>query len=65
MSVWDTLLPTVVSRWTGRCRRERQKSPLVFVMVADEILGGLRPRWERDNFVWTCDEVSPQLFGIR
>ena len=34
------------------------ESPLVFVMVADEILGGLRPSRERRNFAWTCDEVS-------
>ena len=40
------------------------ESPLVFVMVADEILGGLRPSWERRNFAWTCDAV-PQLLGIR
>ena len=33
--------------------------PLVLVMVADEILGVLRPRWERSNFAWTCDEVFP------
>ena len=32
------------------------ESPLVFVMVADETLGGLT-RWERNNFAWTCDEV--------
>ena len=39
------------------------ESPLVFVMVADEILGGLRPSWERRNFAWTCDEVSLSCLG--
>ena len=37
------------------------ESPLVFVMVADEILDGLRPSWERRNFAWSCDEVSLSL----
>ena len=40
------------------------ESPLVFVMVADEILGGLRPSWERRNFAWTCDEVSLSCLGF-
>ena len=39
------------------------ESPLVFVMVADEILGGLRPSWERRNLVWTCDAVSLSCLG--
>ena len=39
------------------------ESPLVFVMVADEILGGLRPSWERRNFAWTCDAVSLSCLG--
>ena len=46
----------------GGCSRERL-SPLVFVMVADEIVGGLRPSWERKNFAWTCDEVSFSCLG--
>ena len=36
------------------------ESPLVFVMVADEILGGLRPSWE---WKWTCDAVSLSCLG--
>ena len=32
-------------------------------MVADEILGGLRPSWERRNFAWTCDAVSLSCLG--
>ena len=32
-------------------------------MVADEILGGLRPCWERKKFAWTCDEVSSSCLG--
>ena len=39
------------------------ESPLVFVMVADEILGGLRPSWESRNFAWTCDAVSLSCLG--
>ena len=39
------------------------ESPLVFVMVADEILGGLRPSQERRNFASTCDEVSLSCLG--
>ena len=39
------------------------ESPLVFVMVADEILGGPRPSWERRNFAWTCDAVSLSCLG--
>ena len=39
------------------------ESPLVFVMVADEILGGLRPSWERRNFAWTCNAVSLSCLG--
>ena len=39
------------------------ESPLVFVIVADEILGGLRPSWERRNFARTCDEVSLSCLG--
>ena len=39
------------------------ESLLVFVMVADEILGGLRPSWERRNFAWTCDAVSLSCLG--
>ena len=39
------------------------ESPLVFLMVADEILGGLRPSWERRNFAWTCDAVSLSCLG--
>ena len=39
------------------------ESALVFVMVADEILGGLRPSWERRNFAWTCDAVSLSCLG--
>ena len=39
------------------------ESPLVFVLVADEILGGLRPSWERRNFAWTCDAVSLSCLG--
>ena len=39
------------------------ESPLVFQMVADEILGGLRPSWERRNFAWTCDAVSLSGLG--
>ena len=39
------------------------ESPLVFVTVADEILGGLRPSWERRNFAWTCDAVSLSCLG--
>ena len=39
------------------------ESPLVFVMVADEILGGLRPSWERRNFARTCDAVSLGYLG--
>ena len=35
----------------------------MFVMVADEILGGLRPSWERRNFAWTCDAVSLSCLG--
>ena len=36
---------------------------LLFVMVADEILGGLRPHWEWNNFAWACDEVSLGRLG--
>ena len=39
------------------------ESPLVFVMVANEVLGGLRPSWERRNFAWTCDAVSLRCLG--
>ena len=35
----------------------------MFVMVADEILGGPRPSWERRNFAWTCDAVSLSCLG--
>ena len=35
----------------------------MFVVVADEILGGLRPSWERRNFAWTCDAVSLSCLG--
>ena len=38
-------------------------SPLMLVMVADEILGGLRPSWERRNFAWKCDSVSLSCLG--
>ena len=37
------------------------ESPLVFVTVADEILEGLRPSWER--IAWTCDAVSLSCLG--
>ena len=39
------------------------ESSLVFVMVADEILGGLRPHWERKKFAWACGEVSLSRLG--
>ena len=39
------------------------ESPLVFVMVADEILCGLGPRLGRNNFAWTCFEVSLNCLG--
>ena len=35
----------------------------MFVMVADEILGGFRASWERRNFAWTCDAVSLSCLG--
>ena len=47
----------------GAVQQGAPESPLVFVMVADDILGGLRPRWERNHFAWTCDEVSLSCLG--
>ena len=47
----------------GRVPQGAPESPLVFVMVAHEILGGLRPSWERRNFAWTCDAVSLSCLG--
>ena len=61
-SAWDMLFRIAVPLWTGGGRRERQRV-LVFVMVADEILGGLRPSWERRIFAWTCDAVSLSFLG--
>ena len=58
-----TLPPIAVSRSTGSVPQGAPESPLVFVMEADEILGGLRPSWERRNFAWTCDEVSLSCLG--
>ena len=42
------------------CHGELPKGQLVFVMVADEILGGLRPLAGR---AWTCDDVMLSCLG--
>ena len=39
------------------------ESPLVFVVVADEILGGLRPQWKAADRAWTCDNVMLSCLG--
>ena len=47
----------------GRCRKERLRVLWFSWWWADEILGGLRPSWERRNFAWTCDAVSLSCLG--
>ena len=39
------------------------ESPLIFVLVTDEILGSLQSRWRDEGRGWTCDELHLSCLG--
>ena len=52
--------PVIVDRG---CRKGAPESPLVFVMVTDEIRGGLRQKWLTAGHGWKCDDVDFLCLG--
>ena len=52
--------PSIVDRGVPQGAPE---SPLVLVMVTDEILGGLRKKWASAGHGWKCENVDLTCLG--